>query len=264
MDRLSERAIIVRPAAGTVAGTTRCWKQQPSIFPMFLPTQYTRPTGSKAIGGYRTALGVPLFREGRADWRDRSAAHDGSTVHRQADCSGHDVSPTRPSSLSRIRACSTSCARTPCRIAAAADRHRRRAQGHQPLDLRSAGGAAHARRIGGAAVRGRYAAHIRRRRTEGIIPTRAYGFQPSSSRYVGDFRYAAGRGSVTGRVLLEGKPSTSLMFWPIRNTPVKHRSWAAFAPCSAFRCCARAAPIGVLVVDAHSCAARSPTSKSSW
>ena len=31
------------------------------------------------------------------------------------------------------------------RIAAAADRHRRRAQGHQPLDLRSADGTANAR-----------------------------------------------------------------------------------------------------------------------
>ena len=38
---------------------------------------------------------------------------------------------------------------------AAADRHRRRAQGHQPLDLRSADGARHAGRIGGAALRGR-------------------------------------------------------------------------------------------------------------
>ena len=41
------------------------------------------------------------------------------------------------------------------RIAAAADRHRRRAQGHQPLDVRSADRARHAGRIGGAAVRGR-------------------------------------------------------------------------------------------------------------
>ena len=40
-------------------------------------------------------------------------------------------------------------------IAAAADRHRRRAQGHQPLDIRSADRARHAGRIGGAAVRSR-------------------------------------------------------------------------------------------------------------
>ena len=38
---------------------------------------------------------------------------------------------------------------------AAADRDRRRAQGHQPLGLRSADGARYAGRIGGAAVRGR-------------------------------------------------------------------------------------------------------------
>ena len=44
------------------------------------------------------------------------------------------------------------------RIAAAADRHRRRAQGHQPLDLRSSGGARHAGRVGGPALRGGTAA----------------------------------------------------------------------------------------------------------
>ena len=40
------------------------------------------------------------------------------------------------------------------RIAAAADRHRRRAQGHQPLDLRSADRARYPGRVGSAAVRG--------------------------------------------------------------------------------------------------------------
>ena len=67
------------------------------------------------------------------------------------------ISPPRPSSPSRTRDCSTSCASGPmiCRIAAAADRHRRRAQGHQPLDVRSADGARYAGRIGGAALRSR-------------------------------------------------------------------------------------------------------------
>ena len=45
--------------------------------------------------------------------------------------------------------------RRAARIAAAADRHRRRAQGHQPLDLRSADRARYTDRVGGAAVRGR-------------------------------------------------------------------------------------------------------------
>ena len=49
------------------------------------------------------------------------------------------TSPPRPSSPSRIRGCSTNCGSVPTisRIAAAANRDRRRAQGHQPLDLRS-------------------------------------------------------------------------------------------------------------------------------
>ena len=42
----------------------------------------------------------------------------------------------------------------------AADRHRRRAQGHQPLDLRSADRARHAGRIGGTAVRSRACQHL--------------------------------------------------------------------------------------------------------
>src|SRR6266576_5410463 len=39
-------------------------------------------------------------------------------------------------------------------MAAAADRHRRRAQGHQPFDIRPADRARHADRIGSPAVRG--------------------------------------------------------------------------------------------------------------
>ena len=59
------------------------------------------------------------------------------------------TSPPRPSSPSRTRGCSMNCAQS----LAAADRHRRRAQGHQPLDIRSADGAQHAGRVGRAAVR---------------------------------------------------------------------------------------------------------------
>ncbi len=44
-------------------------------------------------------------------------------------------------------------------VAAAADCHRRRAQGHQPLDVRSADGARYADRVGGATVRGGYGRH---------------------------------------------------------------------------------------------------------
>ena len=46
------------------------------------------------------------------------------------------------------------------RIAAAADRHRRRAQGHQPLDFRPADGARHSGRIRSAPVRCRDGKHL--------------------------------------------------------------------------------------------------------
>ena len=69
-------------------------------------------------------------------------------------------SPTSRSSWSKLRRAGRHrhrehpAAQRAARIAAAADRHRRRAQGNQPLDLRSAGGARYAGRVGRAAVRG--------------------------------------------------------------------------------------------------------------
>jgi len=41
-------------------------------------------------------------------------------------------------------------------VAATTNRNRRRTQGHQPLGVRSSNGARHARRVGGAPVRGGY------------------------------------------------------------------------------------------------------------
>ena len=70
------------------------------------------------------------------------------------------------------------------RIAAAADRHRRRAQGHQPLDLRSANGAADAGRIGGAALRRRQWRQSRARRMACFIAPRLTGSRLNSSRCV--------------------------------------------------------------------------------
>ena len=59
------------------------------------------------------------------------------------------TSPPRPSSPSRTRDCSTSCASAPTiSEAAATDRHCRRAQGHQPIDVRPPAGVQGAGQLG--------------------------------------------------------------------------------------------------------------------
>ena len=58
-------------------------------------------------------------------------------------------------------------------VAATANRHRRRAQGDQPLDLRSAEGAQHASRIGSAAVRGRQRCNLSSDREGGELLCRS-------------------------------------------------------------------------------------------
>ena len=73
----------------------------------------------------------------------------GSPLHRQADRSGDQL---RRAGRHRHR--EHAAAQRAARVARAADGHRRRAQGHQPLDLRSADGARHAGRIVDAALRG--------------------------------------------------------------------------------------------------------------
>ena len=67
--------------------------------------------------------------------------------------------------------------RGPARVAAATDRDRRRAQGDQPLGVRSAGRARHARGIGGAALRRGHGCHHPTNRDD-YYRAGSYGFPP--------------------------------------------------------------------------------------
>ena len=129
---------------------------------------------------------------------------------RQADRAGHEL--RRPG---RHRDREHAAAQRAARIAAAADRHRRRAQGHQPLDLRSADRARYAGRIGDAAVRGGNAAIFRPKAT-------AYGWPRAMvlrriRRILQDL-HSAGRSRWSGEPRWKAGRSISTMSWRTPNT----------------------------------------------
>ena len=87
------------------------------------------------LGGYRTVARRSDAQGGRADRRHQHLPPGGAAVHRQADRAGHELrQPGRHRHREHAPAQRAAQRTDDLRIAAAADRHRRRAQGHQPLD----------------------------------------------------------------------------------------------------------------------------------
>src|SRR5262249_16382202 len=86
--------------------------------------------------------GGSLAARGESDGRDLGSPSRTSPGYRLADSCSGDV---RGPGGHRHR--EHAPAERAARVAAAADRHRRRAQGHQPLDLRSTGRVEHAGRV---------------------------------------------------------------------------------------------------------------------
>src|SRR5262249_55912706 len=124
---------------GTVSGRVMLDRKIVHVPDVLADPEYTYSELQK-IGGYRTALGVPLLREGtpigvmamnRCAVRPFPAKPAGGAPLFGRPGGDGDENPPP--------------AQRAARIAAAADRHRRRTQGHQPFDVRSAGSAANAR-----------------------------------------------------------------------------------------------------------------------
>ena len=127
----------------------------------------------RRLGGARTLSPCRCSRKS-GDRRDHHLSPGGPAVHRQADRAGAEFRDP-----GRHRHREHPPAQRAARIAAAADRHRRRAQGHQPLDLRPADGARHASRIGRTTLRGRYRTYrTSEKRRCSISAEATYGYSP--------------------------------------------------------------------------------------
>ena len=137
------RPLAASPALGRLANANRS-----STSPISL-RGILRTSRSPNSAGARTIVVVPMLKEDELIGAITIYRQEVRPFHRQADRAGEEL---RRAGRHRHR--EHPAAQRAARIAAAADRHRRRAQGDQPLDLRSADGARYAGRIGGAALRG--------------------------------------------------------------------------------------------------------------
>ena len=213
------------------------------------------------LGGCAHARRRPDAQGRRTDRRHRHLPPGGPAIHRQADRAGQEF--RRPG---RHRHREHPPAQRAARIAAAADRHRRRAQGHQPLDLRSADRARHAGRVGGAAVRGGHGVIVTPK-GDALSGVACYGYRPTIEDV--HATHASSRsirpGSLVGRRHAR-RPDRS---YPRRAGRSGIHLWraaedsAAIGPCSAFRCCAKESDRRHRPAAQRRCG-RSPTSRSSW
>ena len=152
------------------------------------------------------------------------------------------------------------------RIAAAADRHRRRAQGDQPLDLRSADRARHAGRVGGPAVRGRHGSHSRASRFNVPARRELRLSARTSTNTCEQHPLKPGRGTLVGRVtcLNADRPNCR------RPGRSRIHIWRRAQKIGGYRTMLgvpllrEGIPIGVHVAVALRLSGRSPKSRLSW
>ena len=169
-------------------------------------------------------FGVPMLREGRGDRRPSSSARTPcEALLGAADRARPDLRrPGRDRDRERAPVRRGAGAHPRSRRRCAADRDRRRAEGHQPLGVRSGRGARHA-----CLVRGRSLCRRRRRRRSASVTATGsdIGRQLGAvTRRCVEYHRASilqrpVRASVAGRVLLAGRSRrSSPTCWPIRTT----------------------------------------------
>ncbi len=191
------------------------------------------------------ALAVPLRKDEALLGSICRLPPGGAAVLRQADRAAAELRGAggdRDGECAAARRIARAHARSR-RVARIPDRDQRRAQGHQPLDLRSAAGARHARRDRRAALRGRYGGIVTSR--EGEVYRRGgarspifAGVRRASTR---PFVCQPGRGTVTGRTAAGGPRCPHCR--PRRRPGIRHPEAVTVgisAPRSVCRYCAKA------------------------
>ena len=206
----------------------------------------------------------------RASRDDRCPPARSAAIHRKADRAAAEFRGAgghRDGECAAARRIARAHAR-PRRIARIPDRDQRRAEGHQPLDLRSATGAGYAAARPPRGCAARMVARLRSARARSIRLAAVRGI---SDEIFGDReRDRAGDGGcprspVARAHLARAASCISSISPPIRDIAgARSRPSARCGRSSACRCCAKATVIGMLTSIGSSGSSRSPSGRSSW
>ena len=239
-----QREPVIRPGPGTGLGRVAKTKQVIHVADVRAEAAYIERdplrVSTVELGGYRTVLDVPMLKD--------NELIGVITIYRQ------EVRPftdkqiallTNFASQAVIAIENTRLLNELREVPAAADRHRRRAQGYQPVDVRSTGGARHAGRIAASLCDADHA-WLSRREGDSYLWAASYGHSREDHERIKKFmihqealaRTRLARGtSRTGR-----SPGTNRRrARPTPNTySMRRRRWPNSEPFWALPCCVKA------------------------